>query len=323
MADWCSTGLTAVKPRGLFVTPDYNGIDTIETLYETVPEIARLQLGEVLRSKAFPDLKTVCHTKKAYVRGVNSLLDLLFFDPMPDPLPGLAKKISPDSLGTEYVDASGGITQFTQNQLLDAAFNWEAAMGLSEDRVMVGLDLSTPAAHTTTLACAASDSLAIVPSSSFDADLLIREAATEKATMIVTTPQRASEALQSSRLSREDLSNLHTVVLVSSPGDEADASLVKKVQNGFEVANVMVGFASHGSAPFLLAKADPSAPGAVGRVVANAEIKITDAAGKSAAVGQIGSLQTKGSHNGQVPADGWVESGAQAKMDAHGNVFLA
>jgi len=325
--------LKAVKPRGIIVKPTYERRDLLEAVRTVVPESNDIQHGEVLRSRTMPELKTLVHTLRAHVQGFISMKDLLVYDPMPHPLPEVAEQLNPEAVSYQYNDASGNAAQFSQNQLIDAAFNVGNALGLKEDRVCIGLDFATPSAQTIGLAAAAHDSLTILPAASFSADLFIREAARERASVVVLTPKRAAAALESSRLSREDLTSLHTVVLVGSPGDVSDSELVRKVQNGFEVANVVVGFTAEGAnSPFLLSKADGTADNAVGRAVPNTEVKIADANGAAVALGQTGALMSKGAHVAQsflqgpskaLAADGWLHAGVQARMDGKGNVFLS
>ncbi|MGI9293654.1 MAG: AMP-binding protein, partial [Pseudomonadales bacterium] len=183
------------------------------------------------------------------------------------------------------------------------------------------------------LACIAHGATAIYPSDAFDPESTLATVEEERCTALHGVPTMFIAELDHPSFSQFDLSSLRTGIMAGAP---CPVEVMNQVQRKMHMTEVLIAYGQTECSPLnhMTLPDDPieKRVNSVGRPTPHCEIKIIDADGKVAAIGEKGEICCRGYGVMQgywddpertantVDSDGWLHSGDIGVMDAEGYV---
>ena len=302
---------------------------------EMLPYLSEWPFGAPLKMKHFPNLKMIIQTAHEYRNGFLSLRDLALRNGNLTPLSSLQNKIESNDISSIFF-VNGRATAFTHSSLVNNAIYLAQNVGLGDyDRVLVNLPLWESFGQTVGLLSPfSSQSFVVIPSNLFNAESALKKIYEEKLNSIFCTPSQFQQLLEHPNFSKFRLDTLQKLLVVSTTNDRADAGLIKRIKEQFQVNQVNTAHAvdHFAGVSFFADNLDtlPDSSLAVGQLMPNMEAKVVDQSGKVLSDGKQGSLFLKGHNlfsgylnNGnlekpQLDSQGFFDTNLQASVDSKG-----
>ena len=253
------------------------------------------------------------------------------------PLDGLSAALDPDdAINIQFTSGTTGSPKgatLTHFNIVNNARYAAKAMALSaEDRLCIPVPLYHCFGMVLgVLTCTAVGAGMVFPGEGFDAEATLAAVARYKCTALHGVPTMFIAQLEHANFANYDTSTLRTGIMAGAP---CPIDTMRAVIDRMHMREVTIGYGMTETSPlsFQSRTDDPidRRVSTVGRILPHVEVKIVDANGKVARLGESGELCTRGygvmrgywddpeRSADAIDAAGWMHSGDLATIDEHG-----
>jgi fatty-acyl-CoA synthase len=330
--------LNKVGCKALITARRHRSNDYIEMLRAVAPEIDRE--ASTLQAAKLPKLKHVIAPDDAPPpRGVRLFSQLMS---LAGPghrgrLDGLSATLDPDdAINIQFTSGTTGSPKgatLTHFNIVNNARYAAKAMALSaEDRLCIPVPLYHCFGMVLgVLTCTAVGAGMVFPGEGFDAEATLAAIARYKCTALHGVPTMFIAQLDHPNFANYDTSTLRTGIMAGAP---CPIDTMRAVIDRMHMREVTIGYGMTETSPlsFQSRTDDPidRRVSTVGRILPHVEVKIVDANGKVARIGEPGELCTRGygvmrgywddpeRSADAIDASGWMHSGDLATIDEQG-----
>ena len=330
--------LNKVGCKALIMARRHRSSDYVEMLRTVVPEVDRE--ANLLQAAKLPKLKHVIVLDDGpHPRGVRLFSQLMS---LAGPghrgrLDGLSAALDPDdAINIQFTSGTTGspkgatLTHF--NIVNNARYAAKAMALFAEDRLCIPVPLYHCFGMVLgVLTCTAVGAGMVFPGEGFDAEATLAAVARYKCTALHGVPTMFIAQLEHPNFANYDTSTLRTGIMAGAP---CPIDTMRAVIDRMHMREVTIGYGMTETSPlsFQSRTDDPidRRVSTVGRVLPHVEVKIVDANGKVARLGESGELCTRGygvmrgywddpeRSAEALDAAGWMHSGDLATIDEHG-----
>ena len=330
--------LNKVGCKALIMARRHRSSDYVEMLRTVVPEVDRE--ANPLQAAKLPKLKHVVVLDDGpHPRGARLFSQLIS---LAGPghrgrLDGLSAALDPDdAINIQFTSGTTGspkgatLTHF--NIVNNARYAAKAMALFAEDRLCIPVPLYHCFGMVLgVLTCTAVGAGMVFPGEGFDADATLAAVARYKCTALHGVPTMFIAQLEHPNFANYDTSTLRTGIMAGAP---CPIDTMRAVIDRMHMREVTIGYGMTETSPlsFQSRTDDPidRRVSTVGRILPHAEVKIVDANGKVARLGELGELCTRGygvmrgywddpeRSAEALDAAGWMHSGDLATIDEHG-----
>jgi fatty-acyl-CoA synthase len=330
--------LNKVGCKALIMARRHRSSDYVEMLRAVAPEIDRE--ASSLQAAKLPQLKHVVVLDDGpHPRGTRLFSQLLS---LAGPghrgrLDGLSAALDPDdAINIQFTSGTTGspkgatLTHF--NIVNNARYAAKAMAFSAEDRLCIPVPLYHCFGMVLgVLTCTAVGAGMVFPGEGFDAEATLAAVARYKCTALHGVPTMFIAQLEHSNFSNYDTSTLRTGIMAGAP---CPIDTMRAVMDRMHMREVTIGYGMTETSPlsFQSRTDDPidRRVSTVGRILPHVEVKIVDANGKVARLGESGELCTRGygvmrgywddpeRSTEVIDPSGWMHSGDLATIDEHG-----
>ena len=330
--------LNKVGCKALIMARRHRSSDYVEMLRAVAPEIDRE--ASSLQAAKLPQLKHVVVLDDGpHPRGTRLFSQLLS---LAGPghrgrLDGLSAALDPDdAINIQFTSGTTGspkgatLTHF--NIVNNARYAAKAMAFSAEDRLCIPVPLYHCFGMVLgVLTCTAVGAGMVFPGEGFDAEATLAAVARYKCTALHGVPTMFIAQLEHSNFANYDTSTLRTGIMAGAP---CPIDTMRAVIDRMHMREVTIGYGMTETSPlsFQSRTDDPidRRVSTVGRILPHVEVKIVDANGKVARLGESGELCTRGygvmrgywddpeRSAEAIDAAGWMHSGDLATIDEHG-----
>ena len=330
--------LNKVGCKALIMARRHRSSDYIEMLQAVAPEIDRE--ASTLQAAKLPKLKHVVVLDDGpHPRGTRLFSQLLS---LAGPghrgrLDGLSAALDPDdAINIQFTSGTTGSPKgatLTHFNIVNNARYAAKAMALSaEDRLCIPVPLYHCFGMVLgVLTCTAVGAGMVFPGEGFDAEATLAAVARYKCTALHGVPTMFIAQLDHPNFANYDTSTLRTGIMAGAP---CPTDTMRAVIDRMHMREVTIGYGMTETSPlsFQSRTDDPMdrRVSTVGRILPHLEVKIVDANGKVARIGESGELCTRGygvmrgywddpeRSAEAIDAAGWMHSGDLATIDEQG-----
>ena len=330
--------LNKVGCKALIMARRHRSSDYVEMLRAVAPEIDRE--ASSLQAAKLPQLKHVVVLDDGpHPRGTRLFSQLLS---LAGPghrgrLDGLSAALDPDdAINIQFTSGTTGSPKgatLTHFNIVNNARYAAKAMALSaEDRLCIPVPLYHCFGMVLgVLTCTAVGAGMVFPGEGFDAEATLAAVARYKCTALHGVPTMFIAQLEHANFANYDTSTLRTGIMAGAP---CPIDTMRAVIDRMHMREVTIGYGMTETSPlsFQSRTDDPidRRVSTVGRILPHVEVKIVDANGKVARLGESGELCTRGygvmrgywddpeRSADAIDAAGWMHSGDLATIDEHG-----
>ena len=330
--------LNKVGCKALIMARRHRSSDYVEMLRIVVPEIDRE--ANFLQAAKLPKLKHVIVLDDGpHPRGARLFSQLMS---LAGPghrgrLDGLSAALDPDdAINIQFTSGTTGspkgatLTHF--NIVNNARYAAKAMALFAEDRLCIPVPLYHCFGMVLgVLTCTAVGAGMVFPGEGFDAEATLAAVARYKCTALHGVPTMFIAQLEHPNFANYDTSTLRTGIMAGAP---CPIDTMRAVIDRMHMREVTIGYGMTETSPlsFQSRTDDPidRRVSTVGRILPHVEVKIVDANGKVARLGELGELCTRGygvmrgywddpeRSAEAIDAAGWMHSGDLATIDEHG-----
>jgi fatty-acyl-CoA synthase len=330
--------LNKVSCKALIMARRHRSSDYVEMLRAVSPEIDRE--ASSLQAAKLPQLKHVVLLDDGpHPRGTRLFSQLLS---LAGPchrvrLDGLSAALDPDdAINIQFTSGTTGspkgatLTHF--NIVNNARYAAKAMAFSAEDRLCIPVPLYHCFGMVLgVLTCTAVGAGMVFPGEGFDAEATLAAVARYKCTALHGVPTMFIAQLEHAKFANYDTSTLRTGIMAGAP---CPIDTMRAVIDRMHMREVTIGYGMTETSPlsFQSRTDDPidRRVSTVGRILPHVEVKIVDANGKVARLGESGELCTRGygvmrgywddpeRSADAIDAAGWMHSGDLATIDEHG-----
>jgi fatty-acyl-CoA synthase len=330
--------LNKVGCKALIMARRHRSSDYVEMLRAVSPEIDRE--ASSLQAAKLPQLKHVVLLDDGpHPRGTRLFSQLLS---LAGPghrvrLDGLSAALDPDdAINIQFTSGTTGspkgatLTHF--NIVNNARYAAKAMAFSAEDRLCIPVPLYHCFGMVLgVLTCTAVGAGMVFPGEGFDAEATLAAVARYKCTALHGVPTMFIAQLEDAKFANYDTSTLRTGIMAGAP---CPIDTMRAVIDRMHMREVTIGYGMTETSPlsFQSRTDDPidRRVSTVGRILPHVEVKIVDANGKVARLGESGELCTRGygvmrgywddpeRSADAIDAAGWMHSGDLATIDEHG-----
>ena len=330
--------LNKVGCKALIMARRHRSSDYVEMLRTVVPEVDRE--ANPLQAAKLPKLKHVVVLDDGpHPRGARLFSQLMS---LAGPghrgrLDGLSAALDPDdAINIQFTSGTTGspkgatLTHF--NIVNNARYAAKAMALFAEDRLCIPVPLYHCFGMVLgVLTCTAVGAGMVFPGEGFDAEATLAAVARYKCTALHGVPTMFIAQLEHPNFANYDTSTLRTGIMAGAP---CPIDTMRAVIDRMHMREVTIGYGMTETSPlsFQSRTDDPidRRVSTVGRILPHAEVKIVDANGKVARLGELGELCTRGygvmrgywddpeRSAEALDAAGWMHSGDLATIDEHG-----
>ena len=330
--------LNKVGCKALIMARRHRSSDYVEMLRAVAPEIDRE--ASSLQAAKLPQLKHVVLLDDGpHPRGTRLFSQLLS---LAGPghrgrLDGLSAALDPDdAINIQFTSGTTGspkgatLTHF--NIVNNARYAAKAMAFSAEDRLCIPVPLYHCFGMVLgVLTCTAVGAGMVFPGEGFDAEATLAAVARYKCTALHGVPTMFIAQLEHANFANYDTSTLRTGIMAGAP---CPIDTMRAVIDRMHMREVTIGYGMTETSPlsFQSRTDDPidRRVSTVGRILPHVEVKIVDANGKVARLGELGELCTRGygvmrgywddpeRSADVIDAAGWMHSGDLATIDEHG-----
>ena len=330
--------LNKVGCKALIMARRHRSSDYVEMLRAVSPEIDRE--ASSLQAAKLPQLKHVVLLDDGpHPRGTRLFSQLLS---LAGPghrvrLDGLSAALDPDdAINIQFTSGTTGspkgatLTHF--NIVNNARYAAKAMAFSAEDRLCIPVPLYHCFGMVLgVLTCTAVGAGMVFPGEGFDAEATLAAVARYKCTALHGVPTMFIAQLEDAKFANYDTSTLRTGIMAGAP---CPIDTMRAVIDRMHMREVTIGYGMTETSPlsFQSRTDDPidRRVSTVGRILPHVEVKIVDANGKVARLGESGELCTRGygvmrgywddpeRSADAIDATGWMHSGDLATIDEHG-----
>ena len=330
--------LNKVGCKALIMARRHRSSDYVEMLRTVVPEVDRE--ANLLQAAKLPQLEHVVLLDDGpHPRGARLFSQLMS---LAGPghrgrLDGLSAALDPDdAINIQFTSGTTGSPKgatLTHFNIVNNARYAAKAMALSaEDRLCIPVPLYHCFGMVLgVLTCTAVGAGMVFPGAGFDAEATLAAVARYKCTALHGVPTMFIAQLEHANFSNYDTSALRTGIMAGAP---CPIDTMRAVIDRMHMREVTIGYGMTETSPlsFQSRTDDPidRRVSTVGRILPHVEVKIVDANGKVARLGESGELCTRGygvmrgywddpeRSAEALDAAGWMYSGDLATIDEHG-----
>jgi fatty-acyl-CoA synthase len=330
--------LNKVGCKALIMARRHRSSDYVEMLRAVAPEIDRE--ASSLQAAKLPQLKHVVLLDDGpHPRGTRLFSQLLS---LAGPghrgrLDGLSAALDPDdAINIQFTSGTTGspkgatLTHF--NIVNNARYAAKAMAFSAEDRLCIPVPLYHCFGMVLgVLTCTAVGAGMVFPGEGFDAEATLAAVARYKCTALHGVPTMFIAQLEDAKFANYDTSTLRTGIMAGAP---CPIDTMRAVIDRMHMREVTIGYGMTETSPlsFQSRTDDPidRRVSTVGRILPHVEVKIVDANGKVARLGESGELCTRGygvmrgywddpeRSADAIDAAGWMHSGDLATIDEQG-----
>jgi fatty-acyl-CoA synthase len=330
--------LNKVGCKALIMARRHRSSDYVEMLRAVAPEIDRE--ASSLQAAKLPQLKHVVLLDDGpHPRGTRLFSQLLS---LAGPghrgrLDGLSAALDPDdAINIQFTSGTTGspkgatLTHF--NIVNNARYAAKAMAFSAEDRLCIPVPLYHCFGMVLgVLTCTAVGAGMVFPGEGFDAEATLAAVARHKCTALHGVPTMFIAQLEHAKFANYDTSTLRTGIMAGAP---CPIDTMRAVIDRMHMREVTIGYGMTETSPlsFQSRTDDPidRRVSTVGRILPHVEVKIVDANGKVARLGESGELCTRGygvmrgywddpeRSADAIDAAGWMHSGDLATIDEQG-----
>jgi fatty-acyl-CoA synthase len=330
--------LNKVGCKTLIMARRHRSSDYVEMLRSVAPEIDRE--ANLLQAAKLPKLKHVIVLDDGpHPRGVRLFSQLMS---LAGPghrgrLDGLSAALDPDdAINIQFTSGTTGspkgatLTHF--NIVNNARYAAKAMALFAEDRLCIPVPLYHCFGMVLgVLTCTAVGAGMVFPGEGFDAEATLAAVALYKCTALHGVPTMFISQLEHPNFANYDTSTLRTGIMAGAP---CPIDAMRAVIDRMHMREVTIGYGMTETSPlsFQSRTDDPidRRVSTVGRILPHVEVKIVDANGKVARLGESGELCTRGygvmrgywddpeRSADAIDAAGWMHSGDLATIDEQG-----
>ena len=330
--------LNKVGCKALIMARRHRSSDYVEMLQAVAPEVDRE--ASTLQAAKLPKLKHVIVLDDGpHPRGTRLFSQLLS---LAGPghrgrLDGLSTALDPDdAINIQFTSGTTGSPKgatLTHFNIVNNARYAAKAMALSaEDRLCIPVPLYHCFGMVLgVLTCTAVGAGMVFPGEGFDAEATLAAVARYKCTALHGVPTMFIAQLDHPNFANYDTSTLRTGIMAGAP---CPTDTMRAVIDRMHMREVTIGYGMTETSPlsFQSRTDDPMdrRVSTVGRILPHVEVKIVDANGKVARIGESGELCTRGygvmrgywddpeRSTEAIDAAGWMHSGDLATIDEQG-----
>jgi fatty-acyl-CoA synthase len=330
--------LAKVGCKALIMARRHRSSDYIEMLRAVAPEIDHE--ASALQAAKLPQLKHVVVLDDGpHPRGMRPFAQLMA---LAGPghrgrLDGLSAALDPDdAINIQFTSGTTGspkgatLTHF--NIVNNARYAAKAMALTADDRLCIPVPLYHCFGMVLgVLTCTAVGAGMVFPAEGFDAEATLAAVARYKCTALHGVPTMFIAQLEHANFANYDTSTLRTGIMAGAP---CPIDTMRAVIDRMHMREVTIGYGMTETSPlsFQSRTADPidRRVSTVGRILPHVEVKIVDASGKVARIGESGELCTRGygvmrgywddpeRSAEAIDASGWMHSGDLATIDEQG-----
>jgi fatty-acyl-CoA synthase len=330
--------LSKVGCKALIMARRHRSSDYVEMLRTVVPEVDRE--ANLLQAAKLPKLKHVVVLDDGpHPRGARLFSQLMS---LAGPghrgrLDGLSAALDPDdAINIQFTSGTTGspkgatLTHF--NIVNNARYAAKAMALFAEDRLCIPVPLYHCFGMVLgVLTCTAVGAGMVFPGEGFDAEATLAAVARYKCTALHGVPTMFIAQLEHPNFANYDTSTLRTGIMAGAP---CPIDTMRAVIDRMHMREVTIGYGMTETSPlsFQSRTDDPidRRVSTVGRILPHVEVKIVDANGKVARLGESGELCTRGygvmrgywddpeRSAEAIDAAGWMHSGDLATIDEQG-----
>ena len=294
--------LNTVGCRALICADHFKSSNYIELLHTLVPELDRYEPGG-LRAQRFPALQILIQLGKGSLSGFYN------FDEVGsktstqalNALQTLASELQPDDpINIQFTSGTTGAPKgatLTHFNILNNGFFTGEAMRLTEhDRLCIPVPLYHCFGMVLgNLACITHRACMVFPSDGFEPVSVLETVEAERCTALHGVPTMFIAELDHPDFGSFDLSSLRTGIMAGSP---CPIEIMKRVVSEMHMTEVTIAYGMTETSPvsFQSKTDDPleRRVATVGQIHPHVEVKIVDADGRAATIGETGELLTRG-----------------------------
>jgi fatty-acyl-CoA synthase len=330
--------LNKVECKALVTATAFKSSDYLAMIRELAPELDRSPPG-LLNAKTLPHLKTVIRLGTEQSAGMYNFADVPAMAGKAEhaKLAALQARLQfDDAINIQFTSGTTGFpkgaTLTHHNILNNGYFNGVRLRLTNQDRVCIPV----PLYHCFGMVMGNLMSIAfgatmVYPSEGFDALEVLKAIEAEKCTVLYGVPTMFIAELGHAEFKRFDLLSLRTGTMAGSP---CPIEVMKQVITDMHMKDVTIAYGMTETSPvsFQSGHDDPleKRVATVGRIHPHVEVKVVDAEGRIAPVGQPGELLTRGysvmlgywndaeKTTEAIDAAGWMHTGDLATIDEEG-----
>ncbi len=328
---------------GIIIAPEFKLSNYTEMMYETCPELAQSEPGNLKSAKA-PALRAVIRIGDERKPGMLTWTDVMNLgDKITDEQLAQRQKDQEfdDPINIQYTSGTTGFpkgaTLSHHNILNNGYFVTELQKLTSKDRMCIAVPLYHCFGMVMgNLGCVAHGATMVYPSEGFEPLAVLEAVQAEKCTSLYGVPTMFIAELDHPQFKEFDLSSLRTGVMAGAP---CPIEVMKKVKDLMNMKEVQIAYGMTETSPVSTqTRADSSLEkqvSTVGMAHPHIEVKIVDPAdGKVVPIGESGELCTRGysvmlgyweneeGTRNAIDAARWMHTGDLARMDAEGYIKI-
>ena len=330
--------LNKVGCKALVTAVSFKSSDYLGMLAKLAPELARAEPGK-LAARKLPSLKAVVRMGDDNSPGMFNFGDVLAMGGRDehDSLDRISEGLEPDEpINIQFTSgttgAPKGATLSHDNIVNNSNFVTAAIKLTADDRLCIPVPLYHCFGMSMgTMGCVTKGAAMVFPSEGFEPGATLKAVAEERCTGIYGVPTMFVAMLDRPDFKSFDLSSLRTGIMAGSP---CPIEVMKKVVSLMHMGEVTIAYGMTETSPvsFQSGTDDPleRRVSTVGRIQPHAEVKVVDAEGGTAAVGEPGELCTRGylvmkgywededRTAEAIDGEGWMHTGDLGTIDAEG-----
>ena len=321
----------------LLTAANFKSSDYLKILRDLAPELSECAPGE-LKSKLLPHLRAIIRVGEEITAGMFNYPQIAVGgESARVQLNIMSEKLNADeAINIQFTSGTTGsprgATLSHFNIINNGRFCAQAMRFSESDRLCIPVPLYHCFGMVLgNIACISAGSAMIFPSEGFEPLATLHAVADEKCTALHGVPTMFLAELDHPNFGEFNLSSLRTGIMAGSP---CPIEVMRRVTREMKLQEITIAYGMTETSPvsFQSATDDPleKRVSTVGRIHPHVEVKIINESGKTAAVGEVGELCTKGysvmrgywedeiATKNAIDSDGWMHTGDLATLDSEG-----